>query len=330
MSTPATAQPARNSPAMMNVLVNPASAGRPRITSPATKVAAICPPSAPPSVRSTVFIPLATPVWSRGTACTIRLPSAEKASPIPTPSSAELTSMPYGWRLVSVSQMQASAPMIDPVISAHRELNRRSTRPASEPSTPMPTAHGQQVHPGGHHRGAVAEPGAGGQLGQLGEQQEERVQPPPSRKAARLTVHTPRTRIRAMSTSGLLLRSSTMIHTAQTARPAASRPRVRALVQPQTEVCAIAISTQHMPVLISAAATQLTRPGAGPRRRDEQAGADGGHQHHRQRDPEQPVPVQVLDRSGRRSPGRSPRRCPGWPTSARCCPAPARGGTHRG
>ena len=65
-----------------------------------------------------------------------------------------------------------------------------------------------------------------------------------------------------MSTSGLLLCSSTMIHSAQTARPAASRPRVRALVQPQTEVCAMAISTQHMPMLISAAATQLTRPGA--------------------------------------------------------------------
>jgi len=40
-----------------------------------------------------VFIPLATPVWRGGTACTIRLPSAAKASPIPTPSSIELTSM---------------------------------------------------------------------------------------------------------------------------------------------------------------------------------------------------------------------------------------------
>ena len=37
--------------------------------------------------------------------------------------------------------------MTDPVISAHRELNRRSTRPASEPSTPMPTAHGSRYTP---------------------------------------------------------------------------------------------------------------------------------------------------------------------------------------
>ena len=32
-------------------------------------------------------------------------------------------------------------------------------------------------------------------------------------------------------------------------------------VQPQTVVWAIAMSTQHMPAVISAAAVQLTRPG---------------------------------------------------------------------
>ena len=78
---------------MPNVAVNPVCAGRPRSMLAATNVAAICPPSAPPSVRSTVFIPLATPVCCGGTACTIRLPSAAKARPIPIPSSIELTSM---------------------------------------------------------------------------------------------------------------------------------------------------------------------------------------------------------------------------------------------
>ena len=62
MSSPATTQPARNSADMPNVLVNPVRAGRPCTMWLATKVAAICPPTAPPSVRSTVFIPLATPV----------------------------------------------------------------------------------------------------------------------------------------------------------------------------------------------------------------------------------------------------------------------------
>ena len=67
----------------------------------AMKVAAIWPPSAPPSVRITVFMPLATPVWVRGTAWTIRLPSAANASPIPIPSSAAVINISYGWRWAS-------------------------------------------------------------------------------------------------------------------------------------------------------------------------------------------------------------------------------------
>ena len=76
-----------------------------------------------------------------------------------------------------------------------------------------------------------------------------------------MAVQTPRTRIIAMSISGLRLRTSTTIHTAQTARPAASRASVRRLVHPHTVVWAIARSTPDMPVVISAAAAQLTRPG---------------------------------------------------------------------
>ena len=76
-----------------------------------------------------------------------------------------------------------------------------------------------------------------------------------------MAVHTPRTRIIAMSTSGLRLRSSTRIHRPQTARPAASSASVRSPVQPHAVVWAIAMSRQDMPVVISAAAAQLTRPG---------------------------------------------------------------------
>jgi hypothetical protein len=93
ISRPATTQQARNTAAIANVWVNPVSAGSPCTVLATTKVAAIWPPTAPPRVRSTVFMPLATPVWSAGTACTMRLPSAANARPMPIPSSAELISM---------------------------------------------------------------------------------------------------------------------------------------------------------------------------------------------------------------------------------------------
>ena len=74
--------------AIANVSVKPVTVGCPCATLAAMNVAESCPPSAPPSVRMTVFMPLATPVWWMETACTIRLPRAAKARPIPTPSSA--------------------------------------------------------------------------------------------------------------------------------------------------------------------------------------------------------------------------------------------------
>ena len=52
-------------------------------------VAATWPPTAPPIVRTTVFIPVATPVWSGGTASTIRFAIEANAKPMPMPSSSE-------------------------------------------------------------------------------------------------------------------------------------------------------------------------------------------------------------------------------------------------
>ena len=89
----------------------------------------------------------------------------------------------------------------------------------------------------------------------------EAYRPAPSRNAARFVVHTPRTRIIAMSISGSRLCNSTPIHAAHTAKPAANSVKVRVSPQPHTVVCAIAISTQHIPRLISAAAGQFTCPG---------------------------------------------------------------------
>src|SRR5664279_5039816 len=85
--------------------------------------------------------------------------------------------------------------------------------------------------------------------------------PAPSRNAARFAVHTPRMRIIVMSISGLALRASTAIHTAETARPAAIRPSVFDEPQPHEVVSEIASRTVEMPIVISAAASQLIRPG---------------------------------------------------------------------
>src|SRR6516164_9885892 len=85
--------------------------------------------------------------------------------------------------------------------------------------------------------------------------------PAPSRNATRFVVHTPRIRIIVMSISGSLLWTSTQIHAAITTAPVANRAIVLDPPHPQTVVWAIAISTQEMPMLMSAAAGQLTRPG---------------------------------------------------------------------
>ncbi len=64
-----------------------------------------------------------------------------------------------------------------------------------------------------------------------------------------------------MSIRGSALRASTTTQAAQIARPAPSRPSVRAEPQPQTVVSLIATSASDMPALINTAAGQLIRPG---------------------------------------------------------------------
>ena len=64
-----------------------------------------------------------------------------------------------------------------------------------------------------------------------------------------------------MSISGLSLRTSTSTHSAETARPAAIIARVLGDPHPQVVVSLIASSTVDIPTVISAAASQLMRPG---------------------------------------------------------------------
>ncbi|HEY8810715.1 MAG TPA: hypothetical protein VIM28_11925 [Solirubrobacterales bacterium] len=64
-----------------------------------------------------------------------------------------------------------------------------------------------------------------------------------------------------MSTSGLSLRTSTAIQATTKAKPTKTRPTVFVDTHPHSVVWLIARSTAEMPIVISAAAGQLIRPG---------------------------------------------------------------------
>ena len=76
----------------MKAISNPASVGSAVPTTvPAITLAPIWLPTEPPSERITVFMPVATPVWSGRTASTIRFASEANASPMPIPRMPEAT-----------------------------------------------------------------------------------------------------------------------------------------------------------------------------------------------------------------------------------------------
>jgi hypothetical protein len=68
-SSPATTQPTRTSADSTSVLVNPVAAGRPCTMPAPTKVAAIWPPTTPPSVRSTAYARAASDTTANATLC---------------------------------------------------------------------------------------------------------------------------------------------------------------------------------------------------------------------------------------------------------------------
>jgi hypothetical protein len=87
-STPTTSAPAESAKAIWN----PLSRGRPSAARlAAITLAAIVEPSAPPTVRMIVFMPVAMPVWCGETASTMRFAIEANASPMPMPRIAEAT-----------------------------------------------------------------------------------------------------------------------------------------------------------------------------------------------------------------------------------------------
>src|ERR1700722_11753074 len=223
-------------------------------------VADSCAPIAPPIVRITVFIPVAAPVWCAGTAVMIRLPRAAYASPMPIPISPAVSSMSYGWACANVVSPNPAAATAEPPITAALEPNLRAIGPAKKLRLIVPAVNGSRYTPDITGEAPNPNPVLRGSWAYCGKTMNVAYMPAPSRNAARLVVATRRIRIIAMSINGSRLRFSTTIHSAQTARPAASRPIVRADPQPQPVVSVTAISVRVIPILISSAAGQLTLP----------------------------------------------------------------------
>src|SRR5581483_3984591 len=200
----------------------PVTVGSPRRRWSARNVAVSWPPSAPPTVRMTVFIPLATPVWCSSTACTTMFPSAANARPIPTPRSAELTRKSYTWPCCTASSPNETAVTADPATRAGFEPKRAAIRPAADPTTNIPPVEGRRYSAEPRTEAPNPKPVLFGSCANCGKTTNDEYIPAPRRNAVRFAVQTARTRISAMSISGCVLRSSTRIEATHKAAPAAS------------------------------------------------------------------------------------------------------------
>ena len=163
--------------AIRKVSVKPVTVGRPLAVLAAMKVAESWPPSAPPSVRITVFMPLATPVCWLGTACTIRLPSAAKARPMPTPSRAAAISSCQGSLWARASSAKEAVEKTVPAQQRGARAEPGGDRPGPEAEDRHPDRGRQQVEAGDDDGGAEAEAGAFRQLGELGKDDEGGIEP---------------------------------------------------------------------------------------------------------------------------------------------------------
>src|SRR5581483_6741432 len=260
-SSAATVHTARKHVESTKPSVKPVTVGLPLLTWSARNVATSWPPSAPPTVRMTVFMPLATPVSWSDTAWMTMFPSAANARPIPMPRSAALISMSYGWPCATASQPNATPVTADPATSAAFDPKRAAMRPAKKPTTNMPTVDGRRYSAETTIDAPKPKPVLFGSCANCGKTMKDEYIPAPSRKAVTFAVQTARTRISLMSMSGSLLRTSTRTHATQKRTPAASITIVFVPPQPHTVVSLTATRTRVMPALISAAASQLMRPG---------------------------------------------------------------------
>ena len=190
----------------------------------------------------------------------------------------------------------------------------------------------QQVQAGDDDRGAEAEAGAPRQLRELGEDDEGRVHPGAQQERGEVrSPHAPNAHHRHVDER---IAAARLDHDPDDARRP-DRPRsARAswsIPSPMSVVSLTASSTVEMPIVIRAAASQLMRPATrtGDSGMNRQVAAAASTDRD-ERDPEEPVIVEVLDDDAGEHDADARRRRRGSPRAARCFPRPCRVGTRRG
>ena len=119
----------------------------PATTVPAISDAVAAPPNEPPTVRVTVFIPVATPVSAGPTFSMIRFAIAANASPTPLPSRAPATNTSHFWSCANAITRNDSNASAAPVSSGGFEPNRFSSRPVCEPTMSIAVVEGSMNRP---------------------------------------------------------------------------------------------------------------------------------------------------------------------------------------
>jgi hypothetical protein len=103
-------------------------------------------PSAPPSVRMIVLIPVATPTSSRGTDSTTMFAIDANAKPMPRPISAPPTRISQMLPCAAAKPTNASERTAEPSTSGSRD-EVRARRPASGPANSITAVLGSNIAP---------------------------------------------------------------------------------------------------------------------------------------------------------------------------------------
>ena len=158
-----------------------------------------------------------------------------------------------------------------------REPKRAEIAPALRPRIVIPIVDGSRYRPETTTEAPKPKPVLVGSWANWGKTMNEAYMPAPSRKAATFVVQTPAHAHHRHVDQRVVAAHLDRDPGDEKATPTASRPIVLAEPQPQVVVSLIASSTTDMPIVISAAASQLMRPGRAHRRLgDEAPGGDRG------------------------------------------------------
>ena len=132
------------------VVVNADSAGTPLspIVRAVKSAAPTWPPTTAPIIRTTVFIPVATPISVASTFSAISATIAAKANPTPIPSAVLAAITCHGSSFDRASASAAALTISMPPASGHLEPKRRPISPAAGPEKSIASDVGRRKRPG--------------------------------------------------------------------------------------------------------------------------------------------------------------------------------------